>query len=162
MKKESPITYHREFYSDHCGSVKLTTGGGTYCDKTEAIEYSLQKLELSPEERARATKELSEGEVCRNYCNEEGCYGSCYKCKGKYGRPREYWERRVVVRETISTKDVMNTWMDFLDKLKDLQETYLQFVDTISEDKRETLEPFTMFNGLSLGLASVVTIPAPG
>ena len=152
LMKEEHIRHWREFNNRERNFIGLVQDGN-FLGKAQAIDSCLKNLKkVSPEEKARATEELSQTGSTANFCTFEDCYGCCCECQGRYGRPKKYWERKLTAQTNLTKHGVMSKWMEFYRQLQDWQESYLFTAEHVPEEKRETLDRVHTVHRILFGL----------
>ena len=133
--KQKPVEYRREFFRDNTAFITLVHDG-KYRSKDEAIEFCVEKLELNPEEKTRAAKELSEKGRSANFRSSQ----------------KEKWERELKVQKDLTQQKTMDVWKQFYRGLEDWHTSYLTTVDHVPENKRETFQPIRDIHHVLFGL----------
>jgi len=143
-KLKSTVTFWRRFTPpDNCANISIGRcgeggGGMVYRSKAEAIEFALDNLTLSQEEKTRAMNELSSHGLSSKHTK-----------KG-------YWRRRFDMKNDLTNKKVWLRWNEYYRKLKEWQDNYLSFTEHLPEERRETRELVQNINGiLSLPSGSI-------
>jgi hypothetical protein len=125
-----------------------------YRSEASAIDFTLQGIpfEHQVDTKAQASDDLSKKGRWKNFCGCEECYGSCYKCEGRYGRPEIFEDRKFYFESDGTKEGTMEKWMKFVGKLQEWQQDYLTVVDDLSVERRMTLETVNNIHRIFFGL----------